>query len=176
MDTSSQSPAWGLNPEPSQPAERRENHLPPKSYADAAEEAIDNYMKNAHDIPMAYEGNGEDDAPRSPVRKPRHTKSGSLHTNGVRKDRSDRKVVEEDLESSGRGSLTTVKLSQEYRESLRQAKKEKPAAEGSGVSALVSGRTAGAGWERSGLVFITQSCKTYLPMHTVFAGHLSMFL
>lgn len=30
-----------LNPEPSQPDERAEHHLPPKSYADAAEEALE---------------------------------------------------------------------------------------------------------------------------------------
>ena len=152
MQTIQDSPG-GLTPESSQLAERREHHLPPKTYADAAEEAIDGYMRNVREVPMAYEGNGEDDAPRSPVRKPRHTKSGSLHSNGNRKDKKDRKIIEEDLESSGRGSLMTVKLPTEHEEGLRQAKKEKSMAKGSGVPALVSGRTAGAGWERSGLVF-----------------------
>ena len=40
--------AMSLNPEPSAPEERAEHHLPPKSYADAAEEALEPQQPQSH--------------------------------------------------------------------------------------------------------------------------------
>ena len=135
-----------LNPEPSQPTDRKENHLPPKSYADAVEENLDSDGQVENRVPMQYIGNGIDDAPRSPMRKV-HKRNGSVRVNGVKKEKEDKKVIVEDFQDRDGERLTTVNFSKAYEEALRQDEREKPIMK---QSALVSGRKAGAGWERSG--------------------------
>lgn len=119
-----------LNSEPSLPAEREKNELPPKSYADAAEQDLSQLVKHTPTPPEQYIGQGEDDAPRSP-RKKTHKKSGSIRVNGhqpsQRKDTSTLEV--EDFEDKDGEHLTTLKRNDTIE--------------------LVSGRQAGAGWERS---------------------------
>ena len=135
-----------LNPEPSRPMEREENHLSPKTYADAAEEAL------SHDdppTPMEFIGHGEDEAPRSPMRKPSHKKSGSLRVNGSKKDKGSTKEFLEEYQDGGRKRLTSAKASPEYFDSLRRDERDKLMKSN---PTLVSGRRAGAGWERSGYV------------------------
>lgn len=86
-------------------------------------------LKKRENASTQFSGTGEDDTPRSPKKKV-HKKSGSVQLNGHSKpkvqDASD--LVEEDLKDRNGGHLT----------SLRRADTE-----------LVSGRRAGAGWEKS---------------------------
>lgn len=129
-----------LNPEPSLPEERKENNLPPKTYAEATEENLDQHrILGNGETPLAqysFSGQGKDDTPRSP-RKNIHKKSGSVRQNGQvnfdikekeTKDQQNSNLVVEDFQDRDGQHLT----------SLRRAETE-----------LVSGRKAGAGWERS---------------------------
>jgi len=65
-----------LDAEPSQPDERAAHDLPPKSYAEAAEEGA----IAAEDERERYEGAGQDSSPRSPTRG--HRRKGSRQSNG----------------------------------------------------------------------------------------------
>lgn len=129
-----------LNQEPALPAELKQQHLSPNSYADAAGETTDTFSHNGRPPPELYSGQGEDAAPRSP-RRTLHKKSGSLRTNGVTKEKKDGQVVVERYEDKDGEHLV----------SIRQAwagGKGKPIAARRN-SELVSGRKAGAGWEQS---------------------------
>ena len=119
-----------LNPEPSLPAEREKNELPPKSYVDAAEENLSQLSKNTTNHAAQYTGQGEDDAPRSP-RKKTHKKGGSGRMNGHQPpQRKNTFTLEvEEFEDKDGEHLTTLKRNDTIE--------------------LVSGRQAGAGWEKS---------------------------
>lgn len=133
-----------LNPEPSQPEEREANHLPRKTYLDAAEENLDKDPKTEQTAPTQYIGQGEDDAPRSPAKKV-HKKSSSLRMNGKskEKEKESSKVIVERFQDKDGEHLTSIKLPYDY-------EKRKPTSHhGRQHSELVSGRKAGRGWERS---------------------------
>ena len=130
-----------LNQEPSLPAERKQQHLSPKSYADAAEENMDALSHNARSAPELYSGQGEDAAPRSP-RRSLHKKSGSLKTNGVSKEKKKNgQVIVERYEDKDGERLVSI------RQAWDRGKGKPMAARRN--SELVSGRKAGAGWEQS---------------------------
>jgi hypothetical protein len=74
-DNSSTSTAMSLNSEPAAPEEREAHHLPPKSFADAAHEALEP-PSHANDTNSAAEGNN--DAQHS------HANSDEPHANGVK--------------------------------------------------------------------------------------------
>lgn len=170
-----------LNPEPSQPADRKENHLPPKSYAAATEENLDVQIQKAtvngevrtvtytsiqpngqgsddasrssgRTTPTQYVGSGKDDAPRSPTpklhRKPKG--NGTARTNGYRKEEQQSDLVEEKYKDKDGESLTSIRPATDYETALMQTEKELPVVKKADNQALVSGRQAGAGWERSG--------------------------
>lgn len=170
-----------LNPEPSQPADRKENHLPPKSYAAATEENLDVQVQkeNVNGVvktvtstsiqsngqgsddaprrfgrttPTQYVGSGKDDAPRSPTpkshRKPKS--NGTPRTNGYRKEELQSDLVEERYKDKDGESLTSIKPATDYETALMLTEKELPVVKKTDNQALVSGRQAGAGWERSG--------------------------
>ncbi|MCJ1306559.1 diacylglycerol O-acyltransferase 1 [Agyrium rufum] len=149
-----------LNPEPAMPETRAEAHLPPKSYVSAVEENLPSRgLKLEIDGPSQYEGTGEDTAPRSPVRKPGHKKSGSLRINGLAKkdtalaptstEPDDGDLVVRRSRSRSGERLTTLRATRGYNEGVGQAEKEKKPKKPQ--PDLVSGRQAGAGWERSGI-------------------------
>ncbi|KAI4133920.1 MAG: hypothetical protein LQ347_001955 [Umbilicaria vellea] len=173
-----------LNPEPSQPADRKENHLPPKSYAAATEENLDVQIQKAtvngevrtvtytsiqpngqgsddasrssgRTTPTQYVGSGKDDAPRSPTpklhRKPKG--NGTARTNGYRKEEQQSDLVEEKYKDKDGESLTSIRPATDYETALMQTEKELPVVKKADNQALVSGRQAGAGWERSGVRF-----------------------
>ena len=97
--------------------------------------------------PMHFVGDGEDDAPRSPVRKP-HKRNGSLRVNGHKKEGNDHSLLVEKYNTPDGEILTSVKPEAGYEESLRTDEKEnKPQTK---QDELVSGRRAGAGWDNSG--------------------------
>lgn len=118
-----------LNAEPSLLEDHEINHLPPKSYLDVTQENTNLHSGKDQPPPVQYTGHGEDDAPRSP-RKKTHKKNASVRMNGHpslnRKDTS-RLVIEHFRDKDG-DHLTTLKRND---------------------TELVSGRRAGAGWERS---------------------------
>lgn len=86
-------------------------------------------LKKREIPPREYTGQGEDDAPRSPKKKA-HKKSGSMRLNGHSKPKEPdaSNLITEDFQDKNGARLTTLKRAD---------------------TELVSGRKAGAGWERS---------------------------
>lgn len=142
-----------LNAEPSQPEERAAHDLPPKSYAEAAEEAREAphshadqtdgtpHVHHAADAVQKvnaeeFEGAGLDSSPRSPTRG--HRRKTSHHSNGSigRKHGEHIHATTEDHHGDG-----------DTLASLRSSTNPKPLARRR--STLQTGRRAGAGWSRS---------------------------
>lgn len=160
--------------EPSQPEDREALDLPPKSYADAADEALKHSHHGASDGPkdsnraknvdniqtngrikvpssedkkeqVELEGAGQDNSPKSPTRGHRR-KASSVKSNG-----SIGRKHGENLSNGTKQSLTSgIKLeSGEEDESEAVARKKQEAPKKRRESELKSGRQAGAGWQRS---------------------------
>ncbi|MCJ1350751.1 MAG: diacylglycerol O-acyltransferase 1 [Icmadophila ericetorum] len=134
-----------LNAEPSQPIARKEQHLPPKSYADAAHENMRTNGDTESDTPTEYVGDGKEDITRSPVRKG-HKRVKSQNGGVVPKKPlgAGRELVNTYQDADGH-KLTSVKATEEFEENLSLDKKEQRRTE------LTSGRTPGAGWAKSGI-------------------------
>ena len=126
-----------LNPEPSKPTERKKNHLPPKSYADAAEENLPQSNDNGAAMPELYSGQGEDEAPRTPKRH-MHKKSSSQRLNGHAKEKKERRVVIERFTDKDGEHLVSLEPSDVRIPMARRTNSE-----------LLSGRKAGARWAQS---------------------------
>ena len=135
-----------LNAEPSQPEEREELHLPPKTYVDAAAESLDGESEKDNHTPSQYIGQGEDDAPRSPLRKP-HKRNGSLRVNGLRSKTSTQSLLVEKFQDRDGEHLTSIDPLDSEHSNQQTQKSLSRRTEG---GELVSGRRAGAGWEKSG--------------------------
>ena len=174
-----------LNAEPSQPEERAEHNLPPKSYAAAAEEALENepapgpdpqshenqtddagedakenLSKESQDgghesqpdsppngtkilriVPAEeYEGEGQDDSPKSPERNAHRRKSSVGRKHG---EQLQHEMFKKHKDGEGE-PLTSVKPAAEFE--LDGRVDEKPMRR---YSELQSGRQAGEGWHRS---------------------------
>lgn len=142
-----------LNPEPSRPEEREEQHLPPKTYKDAAEESLGSGIDKENNNPSHYAGQGEDTTIRSPSRKRSHKKNGSIRINGLKYKKSDTHLLVEDFEDRDGQKLTSTKP-YDFAKALELDEHEKPVKRRKDDEELVSGRKAGAGWERSGFVQI----------------------
>ena len=128
-----------LNPEPADPKERKEHSLPPKTFADAVQQ------------PPPAGGS----LPHSPI------KSYASSTTAVDDKEpldEDKVVYEKHRTPSGTAVLTSVKPSETYEESLKHNGEVAPMEEHQNGRSkrqdepLASGRTAGAGWERSAYV------------------------
>lgn len=93
-----------------------------------------------------YSGQGEDDAPRSPVRKA-HKKSSSVRINGHNRDKeySSSQLMVERFQDKDGEHLTTIK---QYRSPGRTETQVRRSDE------LVSGRRVGTKWERSQCVTV----------------------
>lgn len=131
--------------EPSLLMERKENDLPLKSYAAAAEENLDQYQVptdgQSSSAEYSYSGQGIDDAPRSP-RRNMHKKGGSVRLNGHVNFNIQEKEKERETNSQENPNVVVEDFQDrdgQHLTSLRRAETE-----------LVSGREAGAGWEMSG--------------------------
>ncbi|KAI4180615.1 MAG: hypothetical protein L6R41_007128 [Letrouitia leprolyta] len=132
-----------VNGEPLQPAIREKENLLPKSYADAADYDPEKIYGTENVPPVQFIGKGEAEAQRSPpFSQPRHRKSGSLRLNGASKELKATNLIVEELRDRDGEQLTTTKLTFDDK-----AKPPKTQAE------LVSGRRAGARWERSRIRF-----------------------
>jgi 2-acylglycerol O-acyltransferase 2/2-acylglycerol O-acyltransferase 1 len=90
-----------LNPEPSAPEERAEHHLPPKSYADAAEEALEPQQPQSH-------ANGTDGTIQHSGKKP-IGKIDEAKTNGIKTPSEEEKTSLEGLGQDGSPRSPTVK-------------------------------------------------------------------
>lgn len=131
--------------EPSQPIEREKQHLPPKTYADATENPPDNVNRLENTPPTQFVGKGEADTQRSPpFSSPRHKKSGSLRLNGASRQGKPRELIVEDIQDKSGERLTSLKLAFDDKPKPQRTQTE-----------LVSGRRAGASWERSQCVNFT---------------------
>lgn len=130
-----------LNPEPSQPADREEQDLPPKSYAEAAEENLPSGGGNGQAVMESFTGEGEDVSARTSKRH-MHRKSGSQRTNGNTKEKKDREVVIERFTDKDGEHL--VSLQPEWDPAERRL-----SAANRTNSQLLSGRKAGARWHQS---------------------------
>ena len=93
-----------------------------------------------------YSGQGEDDAPRSPVRKA-HKKSSSVRINGHGRDKEDSspQLMVEKFQDKDGEHLTTIR---QYRPPGRSETEVRRSDE------LVSGRRVGTKWERSQCVTV----------------------
>lgn len=130
--------AGSLNPEPSLPAEREKEHLPPKSYEQAAEQNLDIPDTHGKPIPEVYAGQGEDEASRTPNRYV-HKKTSSLRLNGsVRGKKESHTIVEKYSDMDG-----------EHLVSIRAGANRPRRAN----SELVSGKKAGERWTQSPIHF-----------------------
>lgn len=152
-----------LNPEPADPEDRAHEQLPPKSYADAAQEVVDGDSTQETKGSDYKHVNG--DAKHSGSAE--HSRTSSHDTNVGK--RVDENKVKFEKYSDGNGTvLTSVKPDPSYEENLkhnqetaprsRDASREpKSRSKEQGISGqqdttktqLQTGRQAGAGWERS---------------------------
>ncbi|KAL8936374.1 MAG: hypothetical protein Q9216_004964 [Gyalolechia sp. 2 TL-2023] len=132
-----------VNSDPSQPIMREKEFLSPQPYADVAENPPDKTNGIENIPPAQFIGKGEAEAQRSPpLSQPRHRKSGSLRINGASKQsRASNLVVEENLNKNGE-QLAATKLTFDDKSKPQRTQTE-----------LVSGRRAGARWERSHIHF-----------------------
>ncbi|EMD90881.1 hypothetical protein COCC4DRAFT_50058 [Bipolaris maydis ATCC 48331] len=159
-----------LNPEPSAPEERAEHNLPPKSYADAAEEALEsgpqshvngegrsdevktNGIHAASDEEQtSHEGIGQDGSPKSPTaRGHRRVSSRSSHksSKSTQDTQLPKDMIERHVNGNG-NALTTVKPSQESELPPQDRRTDLKRRD----SELTAGRQAGASWSKSKIRF-----------------------
>ncbi|KAF1846000.1 diacylglycerol O-acyltransferase 2A [Cucurbitaria berberidis CBS 394.84] len=164
-----------LNPEPSAPEERAGQDLPPKTYANAAEEALEpeshanhtdgtlehagrrvrdkaeQVKANGIKIPSAedkdsLEGVGLDSSPKSPTVKG-HRRGGSRSSPARKRGEHTENGLYEKHQNGHGDALTTVKPSLELDKGARTDALKRRNSE------LKSGRQAGAGWARSKIRF-----------------------
>jgi 2-acylglycerol O-acyltransferase 2 len=146
-----------LSIDPSQPQDRAQNNLPPKSYSDAAVESPEQQEKENEQLSHAaatleLSGQGMDETPRSPMKKG-HKRGPSLKANGVKKHTTEvnPNTVEYEKHQGTNGTmLVSTKPDDNYETALRQDEIEKPRRK-VGKTELKTGRRAGAGWERSSI-------------------------
>lgn len=136
-----------LNAEPADPQERAEHDLPPKSFADAAQEAVDGDTSNDEQFHSASNG----------VAKTGHRKTQDRE---IKLD-EDKVVFEKYINGDG-SYLSSVKPDPAYTESLEhnqqtarrdQSDKSKRNSKRQDTpkAQLQTGRRAGAGWEQSAI-------------------------
>ncbi|GAB7349543.1 hypothetical protein MBLNU459_g0244t1 [Dothideomycetes sp. NU459] len=141
---------------PSTPVRIGRKPVPGKSFADAAAEGTNGTHPkfDMHDDAEQYTGAGMDESPRSPIRKP-HKRTPSRSTpNGQKKDDSDgsqRKLVYEEVSSKDGEQLTSVKPQDNFDTEPPVEEKSPQEQKPLTKEELVSGRRAGAGWERSAI-------------------------
>ena len=134
-----------LNPEPALPEEREKMSLPPKSYVDAAQEGIKqiNIDNNTDSSPAEFTGQGEVEIqPSSAASQKRRKENGYTKVKGPSVQADESATIVEDFQDKNGDRLTSTKLAfvDEKRKPTRTQ------------TELVSGRRAGAGWDRSGFV------------------------
>lgn len=139
-----------LNAEPSQPSERAAQHLPAKSYAEAAEQTPPSTPpKSSLNGVAAFEDAHSPSKERQGSATSESTLGGSIsNSNGTavkeRVQQENGSMVQEKRYTNG-DSLTGIRASDEDEEESHRARLEEKKRD----VELVSGRRAGAGWDRS---------------------------
>ena len=123
-----------LNPEPSLPAEREKQHLPPKTYEQAVEENLSNGHMNEASTPDIRTRQEKDYAAAIAHAK-KQQKSSSVRANGNTKEKKESSIVTEKYTDKDGEHLV----------SLRGATKQPRRTN----SELVSGKKAGERWQQS---------------------------
>ncbi|KAL8830771.1 MAG: hypothetical protein Q9191_001248 [Dirinaria sp. TL-2023a] len=141
---------------PSVPGQQELDGSPAKTYAAAAKDVLDNPTNHVTPLEQ-YFGRGEDDAPRSPVRK-MHKRNSSSRMNGHVHDtgESTSQLIVEKFQDKDGEHLTTVK---QIRRSGQPPAKRK--------DELVSGRRVGTKWERSHIHFAPLSVPLQRRLQTL---------
>ena len=132
-----------INGNTANPHEHREPELPPKQYAEVVVQGLSNGTTESIES-GDYTGNGEA-TPTTNKKSPRKKKSSK----DMRAEAEKYRLIEEKYRS---GDLTSVPKDEDYEKSLELDESERKLAKKGDSAELVSGRTAGAGWERSGSV------------------------
>lgn len=136
-------PSLPIQPEPLQPVGQEQQQLPIKSYADTAAKEPDTAQVIGQIQPTQFIGKGEAEKQRSPpFSQPGHRKSGSLKLNGTQKQSRPQNPVVEDFKDRDGDRLTSPKLTFDSEPKRQRSQTE-----------LVSGRRAGAKWERSQYIY-----------------------
>ncbi|KAG7007117.1 rRNA-processing protein FCF1 [Physcia stellaris] len=146
-----------LNPDPARPVQQQDSNLPPSSITEAVNELLDAPTNGV--APEQYSGQGEDDAPRSPVRKP-HRKTSSIRINGHRRDRegSGSQLMVEKFQDRDGEHLTTIKRHRSHDRAETHLRRR---------DELVSGRRVGTKWERSHIHFAPLSVPLQRRLQTL---------
>ena len=142
-------PSAVLNEHTSQAGDHIEHSLPSTLNADIIDKLKKGDIKIENAPPVEYVGSGEDNAPRSPIRKA-HSRTGSLRVNGIKREKVNQGLSLAKYQNEDGEHLIGVAPDDSFLESLRLADKEMRRARKDGSHELVSGRRAGAGWEQSG--------------------------
>ena len=127
-----------LNPEPSLPPEREKQHLPPKTYEQAAEQNLDSSSTNGQPPPEVYAGQGEDEAPRTPNRHI-HKKTSSVRLNGSARGKKETQAIIEKYSDKDGEHLVNMKAG------VNRPRRTN--------SELLSGKKAGERWNQSPIHF-----------------------
>ncbi|KAL9020234.1 MAG: hypothetical protein Q9185_002517 [Variospora sp. 1 TL-2023] len=136
-------PSLPIQPEPLRPIGQEQQQLPIKSYADTAAKEPDTIQVVGQVKPTQFIGKGEAEKQRSPpFSQPGHRKSGSLKLNGTSKQSRPQHLIVEDFKDRDGDRLTSPKLTFDGEPKRQRTQTE-----------LVSGRQAGAKWERSHIRF-----------------------
>lgn len=133
MNDNMASVVGALNPEPSLPAEREKQHLPPKTYEQAVEENLSSAQANGDPAIEVYAGQGENESPRKPHRHA-HKKTSSMRLNGSAKEKESPLAVERYTDKDGEHLVS-------LRRGLNRPRRTN--------SELVSGKKAGERWQQS---------------------------
>lgn len=152
----------GLPAEPADPQEREHQDLEPKSYADAAQEAVE--PKSEENDAIDY-GNGttsQNGGESSQQNGDSHSAQKSSNDTNVGKKLEEEKVVFEKYPTNDGTYLTSVKADLDYEESLKHnaevaprspeptvSRRSTPKKQDTPKPQLTKGRKAGAGWEQS---------------------------
>lgn len=196
-----------LNPEPSRPSDRQQDHLPPKSYASAAHENLPSNgeksfagvaaaapppARTEKDSSAQLDGKDQVDAPRTMTskkkKKAQKAEQRLAEVNGVKgkddaptdakkseptdeKNQTKTHLVYEKFEDNkgdgGGEGLMSIETDETYQEGVKRSRAEtkenvdvnaqqhgddaqQEKLQGEVKDSLVSGRRAGAGWDRSG--------------------------
>ncbi len=147
-----------LNPEPSQPGDRRAGGLPPKSYADAIQGRLpesnttSNHVNQQAALSTLEKDSRDSLDANEATQKKIHRRTGSLRANGIHNEIATlygNGVLERQYSESDGGHLTSSKVTRDYEAALRRDEIERPRSKPDKSKPLVSGRKAGAGWENS---------------------------
>lgn len=132
--------------EASTPEKYRQSDLPPKQYAEAVVNNIHNgdSLESLNSIESGdYTGSGEAIPPSPKKWGLKRPSSKDLKT------KAEEQKIEHQFYRNG-SDLTSTSADADYKESLKLDEKERKSTQKKPGQELVSGRQAGAGWERSG--------------------------